>query len=68
MKLGCKMLGDNIEGCTHLVVKGISRTVKFLTAIPMGAIFVTEQWVHDSVAAGQLLGKLSLSLSTAVTE
>jgi len=59
MRMGCKMLGDNIEGCTHLVVKGISRTVKFLSAIPMAAIFVTEQWVHDSVAAGQLLGRFT---------
>lgn len=59
MKMGCKLLGDNIEGCTHLVVRSISRTVKFLTAIPMGAIFVTEQWVEDSVAAGQLLGELA---------
>lgn len=57
MKMGCKMLGDNIEGCTHLVVRSISRTVKFLTAIPMGAIFVTENWVEDSIAAGQLLGE-----------
>lgn len=57
MKLGAKMLGDNIEGCTHIIVKAISRTVKFLSAIPMGAYFVTEDWVHDSIEAGQLLGK-----------
>ena len=51
------MLGDNIDGCTHIVVKGISRTVKFLSAIPLGAYFVTEDWVLDSIEAGQLLGK-----------
>lgn len=56
-KLGAKLLDEKIDGVTHLVVKGISRTVKFLTAICHGAIFVTEQWALDSVKQGQFLGK-----------
>lgn len=57
MKMGAKVLGDNIEGCTHIVVSKISRTVKFLTAIPLGAYFVTEGWVTGSVESGQFIGE-----------
>ena len=57
------MLDDKIDGCTHIIVKGISRTVKFLSAISMAAFFVTEKWAEESVENNQFLGKLARSRS-----
>jgi hypothetical protein len=57
MRMGAKLLGDNIEGCTHIIVRSMSRTVKFLSAIAFGAYFVTEDWMKDSIAAGHFLGE-----------
>lgn len=55
-KLGARLLDEKLDGVTHIIVKNISRTVKFLAAISYGAYFVTEQWAIDSIRYNQFLG------------
>ena len=43
------------EECTHLIVKTLARTEKFLCAIAVAPTVVTEKWVRDSIAAKKLL-------------
>ncbi|ESK96541.1 brct domain containing protein [Moniliophthora roreri MCA 2997] len=53
-KLGVKMASKPWD-CTHLVVKQLVRTEKFLCAVAAGASIVTEKWAIDSAAAKKLL-------------
>jgi len=59
---------DEPEDATHVVTKGISRTEKFLCALPHAPFFVREQWVHDSINAGELTGEKLLFLFTQLLE
>ncbi|THH15096.1 hypothetical protein EW146_g5335 [Bondarzewia mesenterica] len=54
IKLGAKMATRPAE-CTHLVVKNLGRTEKFLCAMAAAPYVVTEKWVIASIAAKQLL-------------
>ncbi|EEB95820.1 hypothetical protein MPER_05153, partial [Moniliophthora perniciosa FA553] len=53
-KLGVKVASKPWD-CTHLVVKQLVRTEKFLCAVAAGASIVTEKWAIDSAAAKKLL-------------
>ncbi|KAF9263292.1 hypothetical protein L218DRAFT_340370 [Marasmius fiardii PR-910] len=55
-KLGVKMaLAHKPWDCTHLVVKSLVRTEKFLCAVAVGAHIVSEKWATDSANARKLL-------------
>ena len=55
------------DECTHLIVKTIVRTEKFLCAMAVAPAVVTERWVRDSIAAKKLLGTWLLHfISTAL--
>ncbi|KAI0278529.1 hypothetical protein BC826DRAFT_649275 [Russula brevipes] len=54
VKLGAK-IGVKPSECTHLVVKTLARTEKFLCAMAVAPYVVTEKWVRDSIAAKKLL-------------
>ena len=56
VKIGAKLLGSDLTGCTHIIVKSISRTPKFLQGISLGVYFVTEQWMKDSINQAVFLG------------
>lgn len=56
VKMGAKLLGSDLTGCTHVIVKSISRTPKFLQGISLGVYFVTEQWMKDSINQAVFLG------------
>ncbi|KAI0271257.1 hypothetical protein BC834DRAFT_966777 [Gloeopeniophorella convolvens] len=53
-KLGAKM-GVKPGECTHLVVKNLGRTEKFLCAMAVAPVIITEKWVQACVAAKKLL-------------
>ncbi|KAK4701222.1 hypothetical protein P7C70_g5012, partial [Phenoliferia sp. Uapishka_3] len=54
-KLGAKFT-DEPKEVTHLVVKGISRTEKFLcSALAFAPFIVTRKWIEESIAANTLL-------------
>ena len=57
IKMGARMQDDTASGCTHVLTKAVSRTVKFLVGISSGAYFVSEQWAIDSVNHAQFLGE-----------
>ncbi|BGP32788.1 regulator of Ty1 Transposition [Rhodotorula toruloides] len=46
---------DNPKDATHLVVKSISRTEKFLCCLPFVPKIVTIKWVEACLAAGKLV-------------
>jgi len=54
------MQDETSSGCSHVLTKAVSRTVKFLVGISSGAYFVSEQWAIDSVNHAQFLGKLAI--------
>jgi hypothetical protein len=54
VKLGATV-GVRPDECTHLVVKTLVRTEKFLCAMAVAPAIVTERWVRDSIAAKKLL-------------
>jgi hypothetical protein len=51
------MQDETSNGCSHVLTKAVSRTVKFLVGISSGAYFVSEQWAIDSVNHAQFLGE-----------
>jgi hypothetical protein len=55
-RLGAKMT-EKPSQCTHMIARGISRTEKFLCALPKAPFIVTEAWATDSIKAGQLLSE-----------
>jgi NAD-dependent DNA ligase len=61
-------VAKTLEESTHLVAKKISRTEKFLKAIPLGLHIVTEDWLSDSVAVGRFLEESSYPLKDAEME
>ena len=44
--------------CTHLVARSIVRTEKFLSAMAVGPIILTEKWIHTCVSTKHLLSTL----------
>lgn len=46
---------DNSKDATHLVVKGISRTEKFLCSLPYSPQIVTPAWISACIAARKLV-------------
>ena len=44
-------------GVTHLVSRGIARTVKFLSAISVVRHVVTPEWLEQSAMENKFLGK-----------
>lgn len=56
-RMKAQLIGSDLTGTTHMIVKGISRTVKFLQGISMGVYFVTERWAVDSINQAQFLGE-----------
>ncbi|GAA5866988.1 hypothetical protein JCM1840_005932 [Sporobolomyces johnsonii] len=46
---------DQPKDATHLVVKGISRTEKFLCCLPFAPKIVTKKWIDACNAAGKLV-------------
>ncbi|GAA6004207.1 uncharacterized protein JCM10292_007290 [Rhodotorula paludigena] len=46
------------KDATHLVVKGISRTEKFLCSLPFAPKIVTKAWIDACVAAGRLVDEM----------
>ncbi|KAJ3755591.1 hypothetical protein EV360DRAFT_85757 [Lentinula raphanica] len=53
-KLGAKFVTKPRE-CTHLIATKITRTEKFLCAMAVSPWILTDQWIHQSVAAKTLL-------------
>ncbi|BGP00180.1 regulator of Ty1 Transposition [Rhodotorula toruloides] len=53
---------DNPKDATHLVVKSISRTEKFLCCLPFVPKIVTIKWVEACLAAGKLVDEQSYLL------
>ncbi|GAA6032673.1 hypothetical protein JCM8097_004873 [Rhodosporidiobolus ruineniae] len=49
---------DQPRDATHLIVKGISRTEKFLCCLPFAPKVVTKSWVDACIAAGRLVDEL----------
>ncbi|EIW75709.1 hypothetical protein CONPUDRAFT_112253 [Coniophora puteana RWD-64-598 SS2] len=54
--------------CTHLVVKNVVRTEKFLSAMAVAPFIVTEEWAKDSAKAGTLLPEDKYSISDKTSE
>ncbi|GAA5936722.1 uncharacterized protein JCM15063_001967 [Sporobolomyces koalae] len=46
---------DKPHEVTHLVVKSLSRTEKFLCCLPFCPLIVTKDWIDASIEAGQLV-------------
>ena len=42
--------------CTHVVASGLSRTAKFLAAIPYTPKFVLEEWLYACIDEKKILG------------
>jgi PAX-interacting protein 1 len=57
LRLGGQVVQSVMDGCTHLVANAVLRTVKFLTAIGIVKHIVTSDWIMQSSAANQFLGK-----------
>lgn len=55
-RMKAQLLASDLTGCTHMIVKNISRTVKFLQGVSLGVYFVTERWAIDSINQAQFLG------------
>ncbi|KAL8291971.1 hypothetical protein RQP46_001437 [Phenoliferia psychrophenolica] len=66
-RLGAKFTEEPKEA-THLVVKGISRTEKFLCTLAFAPFIVTRKWIDDSVAANVLLDEEDYLLHDAAKE
>ncbi|GAA5854065.1 hypothetical protein JCM8547_008212 [Rhodosporidiobolus lusitaniae] len=49
---------DHPKDATHLVVKGISRTEKFLCCLPFAPKIVTPAWIDACIAAGRLVDEM----------
>ncbi|GAA5896329.1 hypothetical protein JCM6882_000985 [Rhodosporidiobolus microsporus] len=49
---------DQPKDATHLVVKGISRTEKFLCCLPFAPKIVTKSWIDACIAAGRLVDEM----------
>ncbi|GAA5826527.1 hypothetical protein JCM11251_002412 [Rhodosporidiobolus azoricus] len=49
---------DQPKDATHLVVKGISRTEKFLCCLPFAPKIVTQRWIDACIAAGRLIDEM----------
>ncbi|KAJ3989917.1 hypothetical protein F5890DRAFT_975129 [Lentinula detonsa] len=54
--LGAKFVTKPSE-CTHLIATKITRTEKFLCALAVSPWILTDQWIHQSVAAKTLLSE-----------
>ncbi|KAG7098722.1 hypothetical protein E1B28_000635 [Marasmius oreades] len=55
-KLGVKMaMASKPWDCTHLIVKSLVRTEKFLCAVAIGAYIVSEKWAIECANARRLL-------------
>ncbi|KAG9006990.1 hypothetical protein FRB93_008256 [Tulasnella sp. JGI-2019a] len=48
-RLGAVIVEKDAAECTHLVMDGIKRSVKFLVALALGKYIVTPQWVQKSL-------------------
>ncbi|GAA6060049.1 hypothetical protein JCM10212_001046 [Sporobolomyces blumeae] len=46
---------DQPQAATHLVVKGLSRTEKFLCCLPYCPLIVTKRWIDACIEAGELV-------------
>ncbi|GAA6003002.1 hypothetical protein JCM10207_001937 [Rhodosporidiobolus poonsookiae] len=49
---------DQPKDATHLVVKGISRTEKFLCCLPFAPKIVSKSWIDACIAAGRLVDEM----------
>ncbi|GAA5971064.1 hypothetical protein JCM11641_004129 [Rhodosporidiobolus odoratus] len=49
---------DQPKDATHLVVKGISRTEKFLCCLPFAPKIVTKSWIDACIAASRLVDEM----------
>ena len=61
-------LAKSLESSTHLIAAKISRTEKFLKAIPLGLFIVTPDWFYDSVAVGKFLDESTYMLKDSLME
>ncbi|RWS31158.1 PAX-interacting protein 1-like protein [Leptotrombidium deliense] len=56
IKLGARVTSNYLE-CTHLVVSGVKRTVKFLCSFNYADYILTQKWIEDSEKQNQLLNE-----------
>ncbi|KAJ3177948.1 hypothetical protein HK101_010183 [Irineochytrium annulatum] len=47
--------GTKVETCTHFIAKKVSRTEKFFMAVIHSKPIVTEEWLDESIKAGEWL-------------
>ncbi|KAM0745911.1 hypothetical protein T439DRAFT_384532 [Meredithblackwellia eburnea MCA 4105] len=66
-KLGAKFTEEPKE-VTHLVVKGISRTEKFLCSLANAPFIVTKEWINSSIKSGELLDEQPFLLKDVAKE
>ncbi|KAL8283801.1 hypothetical protein RQP46_005233 [Phenoliferia psychrophenolica] len=66
-RLGAKFTEEPKEA-THLVIKGITRTEKFLCTLAFAPFIVTRKWIDDSVAGNMLLDEEEYLLHDAAKE
>lgn len=55
---------DNPDEATHLVVNSISRTEKFLCALPQCEHVISMRWIEESAKQGKILSMFSNCLSS----
>lgn len=59
---------DNPDEATHLVVNSISRTEKFLCALPQCQYVISMRWIEDSIKHGKLLKESNYKLTDPANE
>ncbi|KAI0646001.1 hypothetical protein C8Q79DRAFT_967346 [Trametes meyenii] len=66
-KLGVKVV-DKPQNCTHLLVKSVVRTEKFLCAMAVAPYVLNERWAKMSAAARRLLPEADYMIKDSGTE
>ena len=51
-------LVTNVNDCTHLVAKRISKSIKFISCVLKGIPILNEHWIEESFLSKMFLSKI----------
>ncbi|KAG8858274.1 hypothetical protein FRB96_005405 [Tulasnella sp. 330] len=60
--LGALIVENDPAQCTHLVMDGVKRSVKFLIALALGKVIVTPQWIQKCLDAKKFVEEVPFLL------